>query len=53
MTTKRQESGDNLIYNLNDIYYINRAVDLWLYAQEDCPADEDENDANERGMTDD
>lgn len=43
-----------LLYNLNDIYYINRAVDLWLFSEDDnFPADEDENDTKERGMTDD
>ena len=44
-----------MIYNLNDIYYINRAVDLWLTTEdENYPDDENnENDTKERGMTDD
>jgi len=45
-----------LIYNINDSYYINQALDSWLTGEDDlCSTTEDEdvNFSEERGISDD
>lgn len=44
------------LYNINDSYYINLAIDEWLFAEEDddfTTEDEDVNNTKEGCMTDD
>ena len=44
-----------MIYNLNDSYYINQAIDSWLLKEDDNyydPEDEDVKSAKERCMPD-
>ncbi len=55
LSTILSESGDFLIYNINDSYYINQAVDCWLTADKEAyPADEqDEKTTEERCIKDD